>query len=61
MVDHRRVDLANKKVCGDVQKMRHDEGKREGVKGEAGDVVRWSELATYRRRAAEQSGGLAGL
>ena len=54
-VDHGRVDLAKKKVTSDVQKMRHEEEKREWVKGEAGDVVRWSELATYRRRAAEQN------
>ena len=51
--------MVSKKMSEDVQEMRKEELRRIGGRGKAGDVVRWPELTSYRRRAAEQNGGLA--
>ena len=47
-VDHAHDDLAKKKVSGDLQEMRHDEEKREGVKGEGQEQCAVAGATTYQ-------------
>ena len=58
---HGLDDLAMERRKERVREVHQGEREREGRRREAGVVGERPELATYRRRVAEQSGGLAAL
>ena len=54
--EHVLVDLEAEKLDDVVQEMRYEEGKREGEKTGAGDVVRWPELEILPAATAGRRG-----
>ena len=61
VVDHAHVDLVKNRGTKLVREKHRSKREREGVKGERAERCAAAGDATYRRRAAEQNGGLAAL